>query len=103
MSPSIPSLAVDCGNLQNPENGLVNLVNTTFWSLATYECDSGYELVGGNVSRVCESNGMWSGDEPLCNSELYSIPYSSTEEISRGNIFVDLKKYYTQEQGRVIK
>ena len=39
---------------------------------ATYECDMGFTLVA-NETRVCTAvppNGVWSGEEPMCFSEL---------------------------------
>ena len=38
---------------------------TIFQSVATYTCDNGYNLVGIQ-NRTCESNAVWSGDEPEC-------------------------------------
>ena len=38
-------------------------------TVATYTCDTGYTLNGGNT-RTCESGGMWSGGEaPICEGE----------------------------------
>ena len=61
------SAALDCGDLPAPSNGQVNTVNGTVYPTgeATYECNGGYELVG-TASRVCFSNGRWSGEEPMC-------------------------------------
>ena len=58
--------AVDCGVLQPPLNGQVMVFGTTLGSQALYNCDEGYILLG-STSRVCESNGRWSGDEPECS------------------------------------
>ena len=32
--------------------------------LATYTCDSGYELIGDDTRRCV--NGVWTGEEPTC-------------------------------------
>ena len=56
---------VDCGALEDPVDGQVDISNTTFESAANYTCDLGYSL-NGNTSRTCEANGKWSGDPPLC-------------------------------------
>ena len=32
---------------------------------ALYTCDSGFTLIGNN-RRVCQANGTWSGQEPVC-------------------------------------
>lgn len=38
-----------------------NLVN----SVATYNCNPGYQLEG-NIERTCQSNGKWTGFDPTC-------------------------------------
>ena len=64
---------VDCGTLTNPTNGQVSHTGrTTFGQTATYSCDTGYILVGGNT-RMCQATGIWSGSEPTCQSMLYQI------------------------------
>ena len=63
---TILSPAVDCGTLTNPDNGRVDTPQgTTFNQVATYTCNSGYELVG-NMTRTCQADGMWSESEPFC-------------------------------------
>ena len=34
-------------------------------TFATYTCDNGYTLTGGNF-RVCQNDGTWSGSTPTC-------------------------------------
>ena len=39
--------------------------------MATYMCDPGYDLVGGDAVRTCGSDGNWSGMEPTnCQRKL---------------------------------
>ena len=57
--------AVDCGPLDAPALGAVNLNRTTFGSIANYSCQTGYE-VNGTSTRVCGGNGEWSGSMPQC-------------------------------------
>lgn len=59
------SVVVDCGGLENPENGQVAISGTDFGSSARYRCFSGYILVGDDM-RMCQENGYWSGQEPEC-------------------------------------
>ena len=62
----LQSVVVDCGVLLGPPDGVVNLSNgTTFGSMATYSCNSGYRL-DGNTTRICLSSGEWSDNEPIC-------------------------------------
>ena len=49
-----------CPNLRGPGNGAVQVSGI----VATYSCNSGYDL-RGNRRRIC-SNGVWSGSEPSC-------------------------------------
>ena len=56
---------VDCGDLTDPDNGAVSLSGTTYNSVATYSCDSGYVLMGDDM-RTCLDTGVWSGSAPTC-------------------------------------
>lgn len=60
---------MDCGLLENPSNGQVTLSGTVFESVATYQCDSGFNLVG-NVERVCQASGEWSGTDASCDGKF---------------------------------
>ena len=64
------STVVDCGTLNTTMNGQVSHPNgTKFEQTATYNCNTGYNLVGDST-RVCEAGGMWSGSEPTCQGVL---------------------------------
>ena len=64
--------AVDCGDLQNLQNGQVYFTTTTTGSVAAYQCNPGYVLEG-TQNRVCqETNGEWSGVAPICNGRFRS-------------------------------
>ena len=59
---------VDCGSLNSPPNGRVRFeptMTTTFNSRAIYSCDPGYSRSGSSL-RICEDNGEWSGNAPIC-------------------------------------
>ena len=53
-------IAVDCGSLSDPGNGIVDASNTTLMNTATYTCNTGYNLTG-DTTRTCQANGTWSG------------------------------------------
>ena len=57
-----------CPLLSNPVNGKVVLTNgREVGSIASYICDEGFRLRDTDViSRVCESNEMWTNTEPQC-------------------------------------
>ena len=71
-----------CPHIPDPENGQIVftpdkvapfVTNTT----ATYSCDPGHGLVGGDAIRTCRENvssgeGMWSGMPPSCKCKCFS-------------------------------
>ena len=63
---------IDCGNLEEPENGTVTInpgvVPVALMGLdavATYACNDGSNLIG-IATRTCQPNGDWDGAEPTC-------------------------------------
>ena len=58
-----------CPSLSDPLNGGVTWTSLSVGSIATYTCNSGFELVG-NEMRTCQSDGVWSGEEPVCTGML---------------------------------
>ncbi len=59
-------LGVNCGSLNKINNGQVNIQpDTLYQSIASYSCDSGYELIG-RARRQCQADATWSGREPYC-------------------------------------
>ena len=60
---------VECCNLDDPDNGQVELSNTTVGSTANYTCNQGYIISSGDNNRTCEANGVWSGSPPSCECE----------------------------------
>ena len=57
-----------CEELDDPGNGTVTVIGN---ETALYNCDEGYQLVG-NDTRICESDGEWSDEEPTCQG-MYKI------------------------------
>ena len=63
-------LGKDCGSLTPPLKGYVTYENgTKFGDKAVYSCRPGYDIMEGNVTRVCQASGQWSGTEPFCIRE----------------------------------
>ena len=60
---------VNCGNPGTPSNGRRTGSSTTYNSVVTYTCNTGYTLQGSN-RRTCQSNGQWSGSLPRCNRKF---------------------------------
>ena len=63
--------SVDCGKITSFANGEVIGPDTVLDSEVTFSCNMGYSLVG-NSTRVCQSNGNWSG-YASCEGKLYSL------------------------------
>lgn len=56
----------DCDSLASPDEGTVTTpTGTTLGSIATYACNAGYTLVGGE-SLTCQAGKTWSGAAPTC-------------------------------------
>ena len=60
---------IECGPLDNPENGAVTFQSTNFGSIAIYQCDAGFTLLG-EARRTCQITGSWSSSDPLCQGSL---------------------------------
>ncbi len=81
-----PRIAVDCGQLMPPVNGLVDTTGgTVFEREAVYSCREGYE-VNGPTTRQCLASGQWNGMEPTCSCEYGVVQrasaFSSDERFS---------------------
>ena len=71
------STVTNCSSLSDPPNGHVSYSGSG--TTANYTCDSGYTL-NGNGTRVCQTNGTWSGSAPSCeckgnNLDLYHASF----------------------------
>ena len=78
---------VRCGGLSNPSNGQVSITNNTPGGTATYTCNSGYNLVGREI-RICQNDGEWSGEAPICERQSRSLKYFMTSSyIHRMSVF----------------
>ena len=65
-------VAVDCGALESPDNGVVTTTDTVYQSAAQYECNEGHRLLG-SAMRTCQDNAEWSDVEPQCESKCSSM------------------------------
>ena len=67
-----------CTKIGEFKNGLITYhPDNYFGSQLFYECNPGFTLLG-NKMRVCEGDGWWSGESPVCIKEsnifgIYSI------------------------------
>ena len=58
----------ECAFLPTIDNGdvVVDPIERTFNARATYSCNQNFSLKGGNEIRICQTGGIWSGNEPKC-------------------------------------
>jgi hypothetical protein len=61
-----------CPALTAPANGSVTAAVGVEDEVATYSCEGGFVLTGngGASTRVCQSDGTWSGSDPSCDPVL---------------------------------
>ena len=73
--PPLYHTEVTCDILLDPANGGIQYTTGTIGPLdylttATYVCNLGFGLSGGNVMRTCISSmdgpGVWNGTAPIC-------------------------------------
>jgi len=67
---SLPPAAV-CESLSLTNGMVVIEGDTTFimaGRVATHSCSNNYRLVG-NMERMCQVDGFWSGSEPICRGK----------------------------------
>lgn len=85
----------DCPPLSDPQNGMVMEMGRSFGSKAMYSCDLGY-MLDGAMTRTCQINGTWSGEEPRCKGKhwLYGtiqhhcMPIIMTQLFTHCNVHV---------------
>ena len=64
--------AIYCGKLDHVEYGGVKVKYYTVGSKAFFYCNKGYKLYG-EPHRVCEYDGQWGGEYPVCKRKYPCI------------------------------
>ena len=64
-----PSCVRPCPILEDPVNGMVMQNGFLPGSLASYSCDEGFEVKGGDFMRQCQTSGQWSGEAAVCTGK----------------------------------
>lgn len=57
-----------CGYLEELANGKKLSSNHQYGQSVNFQCNTGYRLVG-SPTLTCQSNGLWTADEPTCQSK----------------------------------
>ena len=50
-------------------NGVVTHPTMTLGAVATYSCDTGFQLTG-NSNRTCQADSTWTATDPTCEGAL---------------------------------
>lgn len=79
--------ASSCGPLDNPANGQVTISGSTIGATATYTCNRGYVL-RGVVSRVCQTTGVWSGVEPICEGKQLHLHTLVHQKVMYRHVYI---------------
>lgn len=69
-----------CPMLQQIPNGFLNVSSYSENSIASYQCNSGYKLIG-NDTRQCLLGGKWTNQEPFCQY----VDCGQPKQIANGN------------------
>ena len=64
---------VICKQPERVENAEIIASNTTYESILSYKCKTGFQLVGES-KRECSANGSWTGKSPNCKPILCPKP-----------------------------
>ena len=67
------AVILTCSLLEDPEFGRVvyEREDRMVGSSASYRCEAGYTLIGGESERVCLENQTWSSVAATCERESY--------------------------------
>ena len=66
--------ALKCENLKTLFNGKFEILPfNTFAARVRYTCESGYRLEGLS-ERICQGDGYWNGEAPVCVQDANAIP-----------------------------
>ncbi|XP_078692084.1 sushi, von Willebrand factor type A, EGF and pentraxin domain-containing protein 1-like [Branchiostoma floridae x Branchiostoma belcheri] len=64
-----PIAAIQCPTLTPPTNGALSTGATSYQTVVTFTCNSGYVL-NGAVATTCQADGTWSNPVPTCTPIL---------------------------------
>ncbi|CAI7992907.1 Sushi, von Willebrand factor type A, EGF and pentraxin domain-containing protein 1 [Geodia barretti] len=94
--------SIDCGCLENPKNGTVELTGTTYNSEAVYSCNTGYSMTG-NRMRACSESGVWSGTLPMCTAaDCGSLAHPDAGSVVYRSTLYDAVAAYSCESGYIL-
>ncbi|CAH1248686.1 CSMD3 [Branchiostoma lanceolatum] len=90
-----------CRLLLPPLHGVVS-GGHHFGDVATYTCNTGYDLIGSH-SRTCQDNQLWAGSPPICQLVQCSTLHPPTQgTMSGGNNYNDTV-YFSCDTGHDLR
>lgn len=85
-----------CPVLQQISNGVLNVSSYSENSIATYQCNSGYKLIG-NDTRQCLLGGKWTNQEPFCQyvdcGQPKQVPNASHQLVNGTTNYLSVVEY----------
>ena len=66
---SFSNAVMVCPDLPAPQDGMVEVRERTVGGEAVYRCNPGLVL-RGNTTRTCVEDGMWTGEQPVCEGKI---------------------------------
>lgn len=85
-----------CPVLQQIANGVMNASSFSENSIATYQCNPGYKLIG-NDTRQCLLGGKWTNQEPFCQyvdcGQPRQIPNGSHQLVNGTTNYLSIVSY----------
>lgn len=89
-----------CPVIQNISNGKLNVSAYSENSIATYQCNSGYKLIG-NDTRQCLLGGKWTNQEPFCQyvdcGQPKQIPNGAYQLVNSTTNYLSVAMYTCNE------
>ncbi|KAL4229789.1 hypothetical protein ACF0H5_010180 [Mactra antiquata] len=76
-----PPTCTSCSTLSSINSGNITLTTSGTVTMATYTCNTGYILIGNNISQ-CTPSGSWSSSEPSCLCVSPSVPTNGSVILS---------------------
>ncbi|XP_062498995.1 sushi, von Willebrand factor type A, EGF and pentraxin domain-containing protein 1-like [Corticium candelabrum] len=96
---------IQCPDISNKiiEDGSILNNNRLLGSIAVYECNRGYRIAG-DKTRVCQSNGKWSGNPPVCQgNKCVSLASPTNGNVTTEIVHTIVISTYTCESGYRLK
>ncbi|XP_064397067.1 CUB and sushi domain-containing protein 1-like isoform X5 [Halichondria panicea] len=87
---SVTCQIVTCNRLFPPFQATISFTSMfNFGSEAIYSCITGFEIVQGSASRICQASGSWNGTQPSCER----VNCGSPSSLSNGSVTVGLTTF----------